>query len=133
EGDLRRDVTDHRRRAMVGLSNHLHRHVRDPRAFRASTAARPSLIMSRKPAAPLRTDGDRSCSPFRLVPQSPSEDGQSRCGPGSCPTLQCEGMSKIWQHSALALLMALIFVPSHVNETTDPVDNLGGGLTVVLI
>ena len=42
-------------------------------------------------------------------------------------------MSKIWQHSALALLMALIFVPSHVNETTDPVDNLGGVLSVVLV
>ena len=29
--------------------------------------------------------------------------------------------------------MAFIFVPSHVNETTDPVDNLGGILSVVLV
>ena len=35
--------------------------------------------------------------------------------------------------SGIALLLALIFVPSHVNETTDPVDNLGGVLSVVLV
>ena len=34
---------------------------------------------------------------------------------------------------AVALVMALIFVPSHVNETTEPVDNLGGVLSVVLV
>jgi MFS transporter, DHA2 family, multidrug resistance protein len=34
---------------------------------------------------------------------------------------------------AVALLMAIVFVPSHVNETTDPVDNLGGILSVVLV
>jgi MFS family permease len=33
----------------------------------------------------------------------------------------------------VALLMAIVFVPSHVNETTDPVDNLGGILSVVLV
>jgi MFS family permease len=33
----------------------------------------------------------------------------------------------------VAFLMALVFVPSHVNETTDPVDNLGGVLSVVLV
>jgi MFS transporter, DHA2 family, multidrug resistance protein len=33
----------------------------------------------------------------------------------------------------VALLMALLLVPSHVNETTDPVDNLGGILSVVLV
>ena len=33
----------------------------------------------------------------------------------------------------VALLMAVVFVPSHVNETTDPVDNLGGILSVVLV
>lgn len=33
----------------------------------------------------------------------------------------------------VALAMALVFVPSHVNETTDPVDNLGGILSVVLV
>jgi MFS transporter, DHA2 family, multidrug resistance protein len=33
----------------------------------------------------------------------------------------------------VALLMAILFVPSHVNETTDPVDNLGGILSVVLV
>jgi MFS transporter, DHA2 family, multidrug resistance protein len=35
--------------------------------------------------------------------------------------------------AAVALVMALIFVPSHVNEATDPVDNLGGILSVVLV
>jgi len=35
--------------------------------------------------------------------------------------------------AGIALLMALIFVPSHVNETTDPLDNLGGVLSVVLV
>ena len=29
--------------------------------------------------------------------------------------------------------MAIMFVPSHVNETSDPVDNLGGILSVVLV
>jgi MFS transporter, DHA2 family, multidrug resistance protein len=33
----------------------------------------------------------------------------------------------------VALFLAWRFVPSHVNETTDPVDNLGGMLSVVLI
>ena len=34
---------------------------------------------------------------------------------------------------AVALVMAVAFVPSHVNETSDPVDNLGGILSVVLV
>ena len=29
--------------------------------------------------------------------------------------------------------MAIKFVPSHVNETTEPVDNLGGVLSIVLV
>jgi MFS transporter, DHA2 family, multidrug resistance protein len=33
----------------------------------------------------------------------------------------------------VALLMAIVFVPGHVNETTDPVDNLGGILSVLLV
>ena len=33
----------------------------------------------------------------------------------------------------VALVMAVLFVPSHVNETTDPVDNLGGILSLVLV
>jgi MFS family permease len=33
----------------------------------------------------------------------------------------------------IALLMAIVFVPSHVKETTDPVDNLGGILSVLLV
>jgi MFS transporter, DHA2 family, multidrug resistance protein len=33
----------------------------------------------------------------------------------------------------VALLMAIVYVPGHVNETTDPVDNLGGILSVVLV
>jgi DHA2 family multidrug resistance protein-like MFS transporter len=35
--------------------------------------------------------------------------------------------------AAVALVMALLFVPGHVNEATDPVDNLGGILSVVLV
>jgi MFS transporter, DHA2 family, multidrug resistance protein len=34
---------------------------------------------------------------------------------------------------AVALPMAIYFVPSHVNESTDPVDNLGGILSAVLV
>jgi len=34
---------------------------------------------------------------------------------------------------ALALPMAIFFVPSHVNEGTEPVDNLGGMLSAVLV
>jgi MFS transporter, DHA2 family, multidrug resistance protein len=33
----------------------------------------------------------------------------------------------------VAFFMALIYVPSHVNEGTEPVDNLGGVLSVVLV
>src|SRR5689334_25000716 len=33
----------------------------------------------------------------------------------------------------LAFPMALIFVPSHVNEATEPVDNLGGVVSVLLV
>jgi MFS transporter, DHA2 family, multidrug resistance protein len=33
----------------------------------------------------------------------------------------------------VALLLALRFVPAHVNETSDPVDNLGGILSVLLV
>jgi EmrB/QacA subfamily drug resistance transporter len=35
--------------------------------------------------------------------------------------------------AVVALVMAVRFVPSHVNETTDPVDNLGGILSAVLV
>src|SRR3954453_3348330 len=35
--------------------------------------------------------------------------------------------------AAVAVAMALWLVPSHVNETTDPVDNLGGIVSVVLV
>lgn len=35
--------------------------------------------------------------------------------------------------AVIALVMALVFVPAHVNEATDPVDNLGGILSVVLV
>ena len=33
----------------------------------------------------------------------------------------------------VALAMAIVFVPAHVNETSDPVDNLGGVLSVTLV
>jgi MFS transporter, DHA2 family, multidrug resistance protein len=35
--------------------------------------------------------------------------------------------------AVVALLLAILYVPSHVNETTDPVDNLGGMLSVLLV
>ena len=35
--------------------------------------------------------------------------------------------------AAVALVMALMFVPAHVNEETDKVDNLGGVLSVLLV
>jgi EmrB/QacA subfamily drug resistance transporter len=35
--------------------------------------------------------------------------------------------------AALALALAARFVPSHVNESTDPVDNLGGIVSIVLV
>ncbi len=35
--------------------------------------------------------------------------------------------------AVVALLMALAFVPAHLNETTDPVDNLGGVLSMLLV
>jgi MFS transporter, DHA2 family, multidrug resistance protein len=35
--------------------------------------------------------------------------------------------------AVVAVLMAYFIVPSHVNETTEPVDNLGGILSVVLV
>jgi len=35
--------------------------------------------------------------------------------------------------AAAALFMAVRLVPSHVNETTEPVDNLGGVLSIVLV
>jgi EmrB/QacA subfamily drug resistance transporter len=35
--------------------------------------------------------------------------------------------------AGVALVMTVLLVPSHVNETTDPVDNLGGVLSVVLV
>ncbi len=35
--------------------------------------------------------------------------------------------------AAVALVMAIVLVPSHVNETTEPVDNLGGILSLVLV
>jgi DHA2 family multidrug resistance protein-like MFS transporter len=35
--------------------------------------------------------------------------------------------------AVIALLMALFLVPAHVNEATDPVDHLGGALSVILV
>ena len=35
--------------------------------------------------------------------------------------------------AVVALVMAILLVPSHVNETSDPVDNLGGILSVVAV
>jgi MFS transporter, DHA2 family, multidrug resistance protein len=35
--------------------------------------------------------------------------------------------------AVVALVMAVVCVPSHVNETTDPVDNLGGIVSAVLV
>jgi len=35
--------------------------------------------------------------------------------------------------AVVALVMAWVFVPSHVNETTEPVDNIGGVVSIVLV
>jgi MFS family permease len=35
--------------------------------------------------------------------------------------------------AVVALALAVVLVPSHVNETTEPVDNLGGVLSIVLV
>jgi EmrB/QacA subfamily drug resistance transporter len=35
--------------------------------------------------------------------------------------------------AAVALVLAVLLVPSHVNETTDPVDNLGGILSALMV
>src|SRR6187399_2935748 len=35
--------------------------------------------------------------------------------------------------AAIALVLALVLVPSHVNETTEPVDHLGGVLSIALV
>jgi EmrB/QacA subfamily drug resistance transporter len=35
--------------------------------------------------------------------------------------------------AVVALVLAVLYVPSHVNETTEPVDNLGGIISVVLV
>ncbi len=35
--------------------------------------------------------------------------------------------------AGVALVMAFLFVPGHVNETTDPVDNLGGILSALMV
>ena len=35
--------------------------------------------------------------------------------------------------AVVALVLAVVFVPGHVNETSDPVDNLGGILSAVLV
>ena len=35
--------------------------------------------------------------------------------------------------AAIALMMALVLVPSRVNETTEPIDHLGGVLSIVLV
>jgi len=35
--------------------------------------------------------------------------------------------------AVIALVMAIVYVPAHVNESTAPVDNLGGILSVVLV
>jgi MFS family permease len=35
--------------------------------------------------------------------------------------------------AVVALAMAVLYVPSHVNETTEPVDNLGGIISIVLV
>src|SRR6185503_9921236 len=35
--------------------------------------------------------------------------------------------------AVIALVMAVLLVPAHVNETTDPVDHLGGVLSIALV
>ncbi len=35
--------------------------------------------------------------------------------------------------AVVALVMSLLYVPSHVNESSDPIDNLGGVLSIVMV
>ena len=74
--------------------------------------------------------------------------GRSRCGPppGADPALGPLLSGLLLEHfywgspflltlplAGVALLMALRLVPAHVNETTEPVDNPGGVLSIFMV
>ncbi len=79
----------------------------------------------------------------------PARTGRSRCGRRSAApsrrSARCVAgvlLEHFWWGSVflitlplavVALVMAWLFVPAHVNESTEPVDNLGGILSVVLV
>ena len=109
------------------------------------------LIAARLIGGRLRRHGlpDDAGADHRAVVGAGSARSRSRCGPRSaapsprsarCCRASCS--RQFWWGSVflitlplavVALFMAVRFVPSHVNESTDPVDNLGGVLSVVLI
>ena len=73
---------------------------------------------------------------------------RSRCGPRSAADCRRSALvaggllEKFWWGSvflvtlplaAIALVLAVVLVPSHVSETSDPVDNLGGIVSAVFV
>ena len=91
-----------------------------------TTLALITALWSGRAARSRSRSGPRSAA---LSPHS-ALSSRGRCSrssggdPSSSVTLPLAGV---------ALVMAFFLVPSHVNETSDPVDNLGGILSVVLV
>ncbi len=50
-----------------------------------------------------------------------------------CPRISAGARCFLVTLPLVALPMAIFFVPSHVNAATEPVDNLGGVLSAVLV
>ena len=71
----------------------------------------------------------RSRSGRRSAARSPRS---GRCSPAPCSSTStgARSSSSPCRWPSLALFMAWRFVPAHVNETTEPVDNLGGILSI---
>ena len=78
----------------------------------------------------------------------PSARSRSRCGPGSAARSQRSAHSAravaraprmglclpiTLPLAVIAIVLVWLFVPAHVNEATEPVDNLGGILSLVLV
>ena len=74
----------------------------------------------------------RSRSGRRSAARSPRS---GRCSPAPCSSSFDWGSVFLvtLPLAALALFMAWRYVPAHVNETTEPVDNLGGILSILLV
>ena len=78
----------------------------------------------------------------RARSRSPSGRASAARSPSLGPVLSGALLEEFWWGSVflitlplavVALVAAVVYVPSHVNEATDPVDNLGGILSVVLV